>query len=262
MYDWYLGMANAHSTSQFTSEHLGSYQDYQDVIDQAKAGNTYYWYQARCHDDADLAEFTHDSVGAVTYMKAFPVTDGEPTVPAPRVDPEHLALQAYQELDPLDPVLDRNPRATRGTRTGLPLVNIPTWFWVTDPQALGGTDGTRTITATVEKPDGTTLSVHLTASTRGLTLSSPTTETTTCPPARAVLAWKAGLDDETGCTLHFTHASTGHPDGHPVTATITWTATWNTDNGPTQPLPDPTRTVTTTTHVPVAEIQTIVTDLH
>ena len=262
MYDWYMGMANAHSTSQFASEHLGSYQDYQDVIDQAKAGKKYYWYEANCLDDTDLAEFTHDSIGAVTYMKAFPVVDGEPTVPAPRVEPDQVALQAYQELDLLDPVLDRNPKATRNGHTGFTLVTVPTWFWVTNTQALGGPDGTRTITATVEKPDGTTLSVHLTARTPGLQLTSPAATTTTCPPTRATVAWKTGLHDEDGCTLNFTRASTGQPQGHPVTATITWTATWTTTTNTTpRPLPDGTRTITTTTHVPVAEIQAIVTDI-
>jgi hypothetical protein len=51
MYDWYLGRANAHSTSQYASEHFGTYQDYQAVIDKAKAGQKYYWYQAMCRDD-------------------------------------------------------------------------------------------------------------------------------------------------------------------------------------------------------------------
>jgi hypothetical protein len=107
MYDWYLGRANAHSTSQYASEHFGTYQDYQAVIDKAKAGQKYYWYQAMCRDDADLAAFTNDSTGSVNYLKAFPVVDGEPTVPAPRVEPEQVALQAYKELGLVEPVLDR-----------------------------------------------------------------------------------------------------------------------------------------------------------
>jgi hypothetical protein len=221
MYDWYLGRANAHSTSQYASEHFGTYQDYQAVIDKAKAGQKYYWYQAMCRDDADLAAFTNDSTGSVNYLKAFPVVDGEPRVPVPRVEPEQVALQAYQELNLVEPVLDRNPKATQGTHTGLTLVNIPTWFWVTNPPALGGTPGTRTITAKVQKPDGNTLSVQVTARPQGLELSSPAAETTTCPLARARLAWTEGRGEEDGCTLHFHHTSIGQPTGHPVTATIT-----------------------------------------
>jgi hypothetical protein len=41
MYDWYLDLANSHSTSQCASERMGSYQDYQAIIDKAKAGQKY-----------------------------------------------------------------------------------------------------------------------------------------------------------------------------------------------------------------------------
>ncbi|MDQ1288830.1 MAG: hypothetical protein QG622_2396, partial [Actinomycetota bacterium] len=45
-------------------------------------------------------------------------------------------------------------------------------------------------------------------------------------------------------------------------ASITWTATWTTDQNPPRPVPNGTQTITTTIPVPVAEIQTLVTDLH
>jgi hypothetical protein len=202
-------------------------------------------------------------VGSVNLMKAFPVQDSEPTVPVLRVEPEQVALQAYKELDLVEPVLDRNPRATQGTHSGLTLVNIPTWFWVTNSQALGA-DGTRSVKAEARQPGEKILGVEVTARTKGLTVSSPAAETTTCPVVKARLAWSEGLGEEDGCTLHFHHASVGLPDGHPVTASVTWTATWTSSPGPAtpQPVPNGTRTVTSTVPVPVAEIQAIVTDLH
>jgi hypothetical protein len=263
MYDWYMDLANSHSTSQYASERMGSYQDYQAVIDKAKAGEKYYWYRAQCRDEADLAGFTKDSIGSVNLLKAFPVVEGEPTVPTPRVEPEQVALQAYKELDLVEPVLDRNPKATQGVHSGLTIVNIPTWFWVTNSQALGA-DGTRTVRAEIEQLGKPPLRVEVTARTKGLMVSSPAAETTTCPLARARLAWAEGLGEEDGCILHFHHASVGLPDGHPVTASVTWTATWTSSLGTAapQPVPNGTQTVTSTVPVPVAEIQTIVTDLH
>ncbi|MDQ1295543.1 MAG: hypothetical protein QG608_3428, partial [Actinomycetota bacterium] len=262
MYDWYLDLANSHSTSQYASEHMGSYQDYQAVIDKAKTGQKYYWYRAECRNDTDLAEFTKDSVGSVNLLKAFPVQDGEPTVPVPRVEPDQVALQAYKELDLVEPALDRNPKATQGTHSGFTLVNIPTWFWVTNPPALG-THGTRTVRAEIEQPGGQTLWVEVTARTQGLTLSSPAADSTTCPLNKARRAWAEGLTDDQGCTLHFHHASVGLPEGHPVTATITWTATWTSTQNPTtpQPVPNGTQTITSTVPVPVAEIQALVTNI-
>jgi len=263
MYDFYMDLLDSHSTSQYASERMGSPQDYQDVIDKAAAGQKYYWYRASCRDDADLAGFTHDSIGSVNVLKAFPVRDGEARVPVPRVDPEQVAVRAFEVLDLVDPVLDRNPRAGGGTGAGWTVVNVPTWFWVTNARALGGPEGTRTVTAQVEQPGGRVLRVVLTARTRGLALSSPAAGSVSCPPARAAVAWARGLEDSRGCTLQFRRASVGHPDGYPVTASVTWNATWTSPQDPVEhPVPDGTRTLTTTVPVPVAEIQTLVTELH
>lgn len=211
------------------------------------------WYRANCVNPDLYDGFTQGSFGfngaplPVTYA-AFPVGAGGP--PAPRVDPRDLAEAAYRVMVLPLPQVERNPRAT--ATGGGTLVGLPTWFWVTDPASVGGAAGTRTVRAEV---NGGAVWAQVNASTDGLVLASPAV-TTTCPPSRAMVAWRAGLADTAGCTVSFPRASVAYSGGYPVTATATWRANWAGSGGSGGGLAAVTRQ--TTTQVPVAEAQSLV----
>ncbi|MDQ1295968.1 MAG: hypothetical protein QG608_3855, partial [Actinomycetota bacterium] len=263
MYTWYQGRLNAGSTSDYALDHFGTAEQYEQAIERSRTGHKPYWYLATCKDPADLPGFTGDHDGPITRMRVFEAAEGTPGSPTPTVEPDQLALAAYNELELTEPTIDRNPKATTrtgndGLNAGWTLVNIPTWFWVTDPRALGDKNGKLSVTARIPN---TGPSVTLTARNNGLHLESDE-QNTTCDIDRATLPWKPGLSDDQGCTLQFLRSSAGHPGGRDVTARVTWKATWTTtgDNTP-HPLNESPKTTTHTTRVPIAEIQAIVSDL-
>ena len=179
--------------------------------------------------------------------------DGIP-VPPPLVDPKDLADVAIKHMVLPTPQIERNPKiAAQGGGT---LVQLPTWFWVTNPDSVGGPDGKRTIRAEIV---GTPVFAEVTATTDGLTITSPAGGTS-CPPTVATRGYTAGASDSNGCTLAFSHASIGYSGGYPVTASTAWTATWTgrTQGGAAAggPLAGQGRSVTV--DVPVAESQALV----
>ena len=59
--------------------------------------------------------------------------------PQPLVDPEDLAQVARDYMAIPDPVAERNPKLD--IAGGSTLVSLPTWFWVTHPDAVGAATG-------------------------------------------------------------------------------------------------------------------------
>jgi hypothetical protein len=179
--------------------------------------------------------------------------DGLPA-PPPEVDPQDLAIRAQEIMVIPEPVVERNPKIdAQGSGT---LVGLPTWFWVTNPESVGGPDGTKTIRAEVI---GTPVFAEVVAHTNGLTLSSPAGGTS-CPPGVAATAYTAGASDTSGCHVEFARASVAYAAGYPVTAATTWSATWT---GRTQAGANVGGALNglaraTTVDVPVAETQALV----
>ena len=69
-------------------------------------------------------------------------------------------------------------------------------------------------------------------------------------------AWQAGMAEGTSdCTIEFTRSSAHLGGTTPVTASASYSATWTSTNGSSGTL-DPA-TTTSTTNIPVTEIQTI-----
>jgi len=169
--------------------------------------------------------------------------------PQPLVDPEDLAQVARDYMAIPDPVAERNPKLD--LTGGGTLVSLPTWFWVTNPDAVGAaTGGTRTIRAQVGP-----VWAEVVARTSGLSINSPAGGTS-CSPDRAVRVYAPGADDSTGCTVAFDAASVRYADGYPVDLSTSWSATWTGSGGTGGVLPGLSRTVTT--NVPVAESQALV----
>jgi hypothetical protein len=72
-------------------------------------------------------------------FRSFPVG----AQPPPRVEPQSLVQVAREYLQLVVPAVDRNPKLKEVP--GAALVGFPTWFWVTDPVAVGAPTGRRTI---------------------------------------------------------------------------------------------------------------------
>lgn len=228
------------------------------AIAQEEAGNDVTWYHISS-DSPDVKVCSPnvtqvpDEMGGEAAQTYAPFPAGDP--PAPAVDPETLAIEAREVMVIAEPEVDRNPKITDGP-AGATFVHVPTWFWVVDPEMVGGTAGTRTIRADV---DGSDVWAEVTATTDGLSIASPH-GSRHCDPERALRAWESGAADADGCTVAFDRASTAYPGGYPVTAATEWTAIWEGQEedgtevgGDLDPLQRES-----TVNVPVAEVQTIV----
>lgn len=238
---------------------LGDKATYEQAAARALAGETITAYVATCRDNAvcsDLAGFvggpTHDA--SVGYGAPCPVPGvyqffppGAP--PAPKVDPEELAKVAKDRMVIPVPQVDRNPKV--GNLQDATLVTLPTWFWVTNPPAVGGATGTRTIRAEVGP-----VFAQVVATTDGLVITSPAGGAK-CPPTVATTPYRPGADASAGCTVSFAKASVGYAGGYPVDTSTAWAATWTGSGGSGGTLPGLART--SQVNVPVAESQAITT---
>jgi len=219
----------------------------------APASDKLAWYVGVCRSSASLADycaFTGECNGNGMVFHAYPLG----ATPAPKIVPEDLAKVARDFLNVPLPTIDRNPKITNAGQATL--VNLSTWFWVTDPTAVGAPTGQRTIRAQVDA-----VWAEVTATTTGLKLTSPA-GSTTCTPAQAATPWHQGTPDNAACTVQFTKASVGpnYTNGYPVQAETVWNATWTGSDRSSGALAPLTRT--TTTDVRVAEVQTIVTNVN
>ncbi|HEY9376001.1 MAG TPA: hypothetical protein VIQ02_02760 [Jiangellaceae bacterium] len=232
---------------------------FREAIRLAASGEQVTWYAARCEDPDDYLRLGFNA-GVNTYAgNQYPITwqyftPGDP-VPPPAVDPEELARSARDVMVIDEPVVDRNPKAVGGL-SGATFVNLPTWFWVTNPEAVGGADAARSIRAEVQ---GSGVWAEVTARTDGLSLSSPA-GSTQCDPASAMTSWSPGGDDANACSVAFQRASVFFPVGFPVTASTDWSATWVGQDqggasvgGALEPL-----SRSATAAVPVGEVQAVV----
>ena len=169
--------------------------------------------------------------------------------PQPAVEPQDLAQVARDHMVIPDPVSERNPKLN--LTGGGTLVSLPTWFWVTNPDAVGAsTGGTRTIRAQAGPAWA-----QVVARTSGMSISSPAGGTS-CSPDRAVQVYSPGAADSSGCTVAFEAASVRYANGFPVDLSTSWSATWTGSGGTGGALPGLSRTVTV--NVPVAESQAVV----
>jgi hypothetical protein len=239
----------------------------QSALDQMKkdeeAGKKFEWYERKTREGASKAEL--EAAGCNDYSGPYkglfigllvrPFEPGEAPEPIP--DPEEMADVALENIELQAPTLSWNPKAE--ALGGGTLVNLPTWFWVTNPgPAVGDGTGERSVTATAAAGDSE-VSVTVTATADKLQIASPG-GATTCTVDQARTAYAKGAAESSACTLTFERASTKYPSGFPVRATVAWSASW-TGTGPgvpggVQPLEGVV--LSSTTDVPVREAQTIV----
>ena len=255
---WYDDLTNPLASHSYASD--GNYTWGPRSMYQAAAAspnaNALDLYSINCRDNATYCSGILMSYagtpqvydpGSCPVPVTFRFFAGAP--PQPLVDPQDLAQVARDYMVIPDPVAERNPKLD--LTGGGTLVSLPTWFWVTNPDAVGAaTGGTRTIRAQVGP-----VWAEVVARTSGLSINSPAGGTS-CSPDRAVRVYAPGANDSTGCTVAFDAASVRYADGYPVDLSTSWSATWTGSGGTGGALPGLSRTVTT--NVPVAESQALV----
>lgn len=258
---WYKEAMTALTGSfTFAESQYGGFDMWKAAFKRMKAGEDISLYSINCRDGADQCagsdfaetiaipagtQYSFEDCGLPVTFGFFPT--GDP--PPPAVDPEDLAQAARDAMVIPDPTVDRNPKST--AVAGATLVGLPTWFWVTNPAAVGGAGGERNIRADVESGAW----AEVTATTGGLTLTSPAGGAS-CPPAKALTTYSGGANSANACTMDFSRASVGYAGGFPVVATTQWEATWVGSGGTGDVLPGLNRT--NTENVPVAESQALV----
>ncbi|MEO7060083.1 MAG: hypothetical protein ABI083_10205 [Lapillicoccus sp.] len=214
-------------------------------------------YRAACRDGlpcVETARYVLGDISAYTNSEACNRTSNENfypqgAPPQPSVDPRELALKAVEHLNIPNPLVDRNPLV--GALGGATLVDLPTWFWVRDDNALAASsDGRLEIIATAGR-----VQVMVTATTVGLTLASEAGGSQ-CSIAQATTAFGGADAGADPCAIEFRAASVGRPAGFAVTASSSWTATWLANDGTSGALVALGRVAVT--QVPVAETQALV----
>jgi len=228
-----------------------------------KAGKTFEWYTRKTREGASKEQL--EAAGCNDFSGPYkglfigsvyrPFEPGNPPEPLP--DPEEMADVALENIDLQEPALTWNPKVD--ALGGGTLVNLPTWFWVTNPgPAVGNGDGERSVTATAAA-GGQQVSVTVTAKADKLQIASPG-GATTCSVDQARTAYAKGTPESSACTLAFERSSTRYDSGFPVQATVAWTASW-TGTGPGVPAGEQQLdgvVMSSTTNVPVRESQAIV----
>lgn len=262
--DWFKKqLILVNGSFSFARAAYGDWSMWADAIKRIKAGEHLTLYTPKCRDGAppcaasqfagvvDMAGLQpggyYGGTCGVNVAARFFTTGA---APPPMVAPADLAKIAYDNMVIDTPVVQRNPKASVDGAAGATLVLLPTWFWVTNPDSVGGrTGGTRTIRAEVGNAWA-----EVVAKTGGLDLASPGGGTS-CSPTQALVAYGPGVGSSP-CTVSFAKASVGYGAGYPVTASTSWSATW-TGSGGTGGTLDPLSRQTTFS-VPVAESQALV----
>jgi hypothetical protein len=257
---WYMNEMPKIMTGTFAigRAQFGDWSTWKPILDKMRAGEKLTAYKPVCRQDAPACALVGfagvalppgrlgGTCGMNLGIRFFP-TGAEP---APQIAPADLAQVASDNMDIPDPVVDRNPKVT--ALTGATLVSLPTWFWVTDPTSVGGAEGTRTIRAEVGG-----VWAQVVARTEGLHLSSPAGGKD-CGPGQALTHYAMGVNESSACTVPFTRSSVGYPTGFPVDASTSWSAEWTGSGNTGGALAALQRG--SVVDVPVAEVQTLVTD--
>ncbi len=268
MLKWYDEVTGGLQTYGILTQY-GPREVWKDAADLEAAGGDVSWYRVYCKDPADYTRYGAGGVvdgvdppifggpaNAVTYLYHAYNAGQEP--PAPLVPPAELARAAYDEMTIPEPISDYNPKIANSP--GEPtLVGLPTWFWVTEPLALGepgaaANTGELEVTAEIFPPFGRVFAT-VTAVTKQLEINSKYGDGV-CDRDKALVKYAGDSSDaatEGACTVIFKHAAKALA----VTTHTHWTATW-VGSGGTGGDMDP-KDQQAAFDVAVAEVQNIVT---
>jgi len=232
---------------------MPSQDEFNAAIRRAKAGEDMRWYALETRDGVPAEKVAEACGTRITpgpnnqdYLlswRAF--ADGEQ--PPPAVSAEDLAHYAYEVMDLVEPTLEWNP--TLAAMNDATLVNLPTWMWTSDPEAVSE----RSVTA-----EAAGVSVTVTAQPDGMTVTSPVVGTE-CSAEQARTAYAPGVDEASACVMTFPRGSSGYGGGFPVDATTGWGAAWTSNTGEGGDLE--AKVVNATTTIPVIEVQSRVSEI-
>ena len=159
------------------------------------------------------------------------------------MDGATLARAAWNAIKLPAPTVETNPKV--GSQ-GATLVGMDTWVWAT-----GSTPKTVTATATAGPTTAT-----VTASSAGLQLSAPDGKAS-CQGFG--VAWHSGMPEGSSpCTISFNRSSAHLGGTTPLTVSVAYSVTYTGSDGANGTLP--AITTTSTTNLPVAEVQTLTTN--
>lgn len=203
-----------------------------------ESGQWYFFgcYRSRASSEEEYFKALDDARGRPYAW----VPDGEDP-PAPEVDGETLAQAAWDAVDIPTPSIGTNPALGD---SGATVVGLDTWVW-----ADGDTPATVTATATAGPVTAT-----VTATASGLSLSAPDS-TPHCSGFGT--PWQSGMaEGSSDCTIVFGRASAHRASQTtPLRTSATYDVSYTATDGSSGAL-DPV-TVTSTTELPVTEIQTV-----
>lgn len=206
------------------------------------------WYAPMCDPArAESKEAFNETLRAFTekagLMPTWVPAGQEP--PAPVIDARTLVRAAMGAVRIPAPEVETNPRVTTGDGvSGATVVGLDTWVWAT-----GETPSQVRVTASAGS-----LSATVVASASGLRVSAPDS-VPSCTGWGS--PWVPGQSQEGGsdCTVEFTRSSAHLGGTTPLTVSVGYDVAWTATDGTSGTL-DPI-TTTSTTDLPVAEIQTI-----
>lgn len=258
VYEWFNGYLSDHGPS---SAGGGAYVAgsarwpgaFEDAIEADAEGDGVTWYRLTFAEGMSMEEMLASGCTSSTNVMGTEIPimynyfDFNDTPPPPVIDARLLAEYAYNVMNLVSPTLEWNPKIAR--RDGAALINLPTWMWVTDPEAVAR----REVTASVG-----TVSATVVAEPGDMEIWSPAGRAS-CTAAQALVRYSADLDESSACTLTFSRASYETPGGFEVTATVPWTASWSTSTGLGDDFPE--RPITQNTDIRVAGSQAVVTEV-
>ena len=199
------------------------------------------WYIPTCSRKNGQSPEELDAAARTFFPTAHAVfvpAGGEP--PAPYIDGGTLAKAAWDAVTIPQPGVETNPKLGD---SGATLVGIDTWVWATEdtPAKVTATATAGPVTATV------------TAVSDGLRLSAPDS----VPDCHGFgTAWTEGAaEGSSNCTIEFTRSSAHLGGTTPLDISVGYSVSYTATDGATGDLG--AVTTTSTTSLPVAEIQTI-----
>ncbi|RAX19058.1 hypothetical protein DRB06_14920 [Actinomyces sp. Z5] len=215
------------------------YPDYESYADDEEG----YWYRPWCdwtyYNGDDPMEY-QKLFGQFTSNGPVYVPAGE-SAPAPEVDGETLARAAWDAVTIPTATISYNPMVGD---VGATIVGMDTWVWAT-----GDTPKEVQVTATAGSTTAT-----ITATAKWLTLQ-PKDGTAKCTGFG--IPWTEENDAKgTDCLIVFNRSSAHFKDGvTPVDIKVSYAITYTATDGASGSMD--THTTSTTTSIPVAEIQTL-----
>lgn len=214
---------------------MPSFEEVERIVRLEASGTDYTWYRlgnqsgVNCADEGftnsrgtvgsaygaeGAGEFVNDAIPV-----AYQAFQAGVTPPPPLVDVGDLSERLWDEVSQQieDPEVDRNP--TIATLGGATLVNLDTWFWVTNVVGALAVDGNIHLEATIPgSPVRTTIDVDTT----GVDITSPA-GANSCVIEQAKVEYSPAASEGEACRVVFERSNTGWP----VTSSIVWTGGWD-----------------------------------